>query len=637
MKRLSLLICLSLFITGLFAQAPGMFKYQAVVRNNAGEVIKNQNVALKISILQGSASGSIAYSEIHHPQTNEFGLVNLEIGNGSVISGTFSAINWGAGSFFIKIELDPNNGSNFVTMGTSQLLSVPYSLYASKAGNGFSGSYNDLTNKPNFAAIALTGSFNDLLNKPNFVTTASAIQAGDLLYYNGTSWQLLPKGVNGQTLRLDNGLPNWGEPGYALPMVTTNAVTDVLQTGAKCGGNIVATGFSNITAKGVCWSTNQNPTTADSKTNDGSGIGSFNSTITNLISNTTYYMRAYATNSAGNAYGNQVTFKTILNVVFPTVTTTAVTNITANAVTSGGNVTTTGGGEVTERGVCWSDHQNPVITDSKTSDGAGTGQFQSQIAGLVPGTYYARAYATNSAGTGYGNMVTFSTEKTLPVLTTKVISEISAMGGVSGGNITSAGGGTISGRGICWNDSPNPTIDNEKTTSTATASSYSAAIAKATPGTTYYLKAYATNEIGTGYGDQKTFTTSDAQYYTSFENGMTPANWSGPFTVTNENAFEGSYSYKSLIGVTCDAIFNSTLSTSGQISFYYSISGTTGGYTPSIDLYIDDVKIVNLPKDGSGWRQAIANLTSGAHSIKWHLFSPYNDCKCYIDQIIITK
>lgn len=602
-KLLTILICLGWIINTLSAQTPSSFNYQAVVRDNAGQIVVNQNVTFRISILQSSATGIPVYSETHSVQTNAFGLVIFEIGQGTIFSGAFSTIDWGSGIYFVKIELDTSNKGSFSAMGTSQLLSVPYALYAAKAGNGL-----NISGTP---------------------------KSGDILFNNGDKWYLLSKGINGQTLRLVNGLPTWGEPGYALPMVTTTEASNVLQTGATSGGNVIATGYSDITARGVCWSTNQNPTTADNKTTESAGIGTFTSTLSGLVTNTTYYMRAYATNSAGTAYGNQVAFKTFLNVVFPTVTTNSITNITANAVTSGGNVTGTGGGEVTERGVCWSDHQNPVITDSKTSDGNGTGQFQSQIIGLIPGVYFVRAFATNSAGTGYGNMVTVTTEKTLPVLTTKAISEISAMGAVSGGNITSAGGGTITGRGICWSDSPNPTIGNEKTTSTASTYSFTAAIAKASPGTTYYLRAYATNEIGTGYGDQKTFTTSDAQYFTSFESGMIPSGWSGTYTVSNDKSFDGSFSFKSLISQQSDETFTTTLASVGQISFYYTY--INGG---SIDIYIDDILITNLPSDvsgGSGWKQALVSINSGTHKIKWHYNPPGMGGIGYIDLIIITK
>ncbi len=600
MKTIYISICLVLSAFILQAQTPAGFNYQAVIRNETGELIKNKTIGIRFSILKDSETGAQVYFEVISPETNINGLVTAEIGKANPAQ--FSQIDWSDGIYFLKTETDISGGSNYTISGVSQLMNVPFAKYAEKSGDG----------------IKINGT----------------PQPGDLLYNNGASWGLLPKGVNGQTLRLDNGQPKWGEPGYALPMVTTNLASDVLQTSAISGGNVIATGYSDITARGVCWGTNQNPTVTDNKTTDPVGIGTFTSKLTGLTANTTYYARAYATNGAGTAYGNQVTFKTFLNVVFPTVTTTAMTNITANAGTSGGNITETGGGEITERGVCWSDHHNPVVTDNKTSDGNGTGQFRSQISGLMPGTYYARAYATNSAGTGYGNMVTFATEKTLPVLTTKAITEISAMGCVSGGNISSAGGGTISARGICWSDSPNPTIANEKTTSSATASSFSAAIAKASPGTTYYLKAYATNEVGTGYGEQKTFTTSEAQYYTSFESGMIPAGWTGTFTVTNENAYNGSYSFKSLNGIECEEILTKTLTADGQISFYIAVSYANS--IPSIDFYIDDIKASNYSFDGSYWKQALVPISKGSHKFRWHVNAKWGS-QIYIDQIIITK
>lgn len=600
MKKLITLLNILFISIASISQASNGFSYQAVIRNSDGELVKNQTIGVQFTILQSSPSGLQVYAEVQTPTTNINGLVTTEIGK--IDSSAFLSIDWAEGPYFLKVETDLDGGNNYTISGTSQLLSVPYALYASKASNGL-----DYSGSP---------------------------QSGDILYSNGTNWSVLSKGSNGQTLRLDNGLPSWGEPGYALPIVTTLEPTDVMVNAATAGGYIISTGFSNIIEKGVCWGTTQNPTITDNKTNNADGIGAYTSFLEELLPGTTYFIRAYATNEAGTAYGNQVSFTTFQNVVFPTITTSVATNITANAVTSGGNITETGGGEIISRGVCWSDHQNPTVSDNKTEDGNGSGQFQSQLTGLLPGVYYARAYATNSAGTGYGNMVTFETEKTLPVLTTKNVTDISAMGAVSGGAISSTGGGTISGRGICWSEMPNPTIINEKTSSTATSGSFSAAIAKAAPNTTYYLKAYATNEIGTGYGDEKTFTTSDAAYYTSFETGMTPVDWTGPFTVTNENAFDGSYSFKSLLGVTSTTTFTVTLSSSGQISFYYSVSGT---FSPSLDFYIDDVKIANFPSGGAGWRQALANISAGEHTIKWQFNSNWSDNKCYLDQLTITK
>ncbi len=192
-----------------------------------------------------------------------------------------------------------------------------------------------------------------------------------------------------------------------LPLVTTNIVTDITSTTATCGGNVVYEGSSAVTARGVCWSTSQNPTVGDSHTEDGNGQGSFVSTLTNLTAGTTYYVRTYAINCTDTAYGEEVSFTAIK---VPTVTTTAISSIASTTATSGGNVTDDGGATVTARGVCWSTSHNPTTSNSKTTNGTGIGSFTSSLTGLTAGTtYYVRAYATNSAGTEYGNEVSFTT------------------------------------------------------------------------------------------------------------------------------------------------------------------------------------------------------------------------------------
>ncbi|MFZ0280713.1 MAG: fibrobacter succinogenes major paralogous domain-containing protein, partial [Bacteroidales bacterium] len=157
-----------------------------------------------------------------------------------------------------------------------------------------------------------------------------------------------------------------------------------------------------------CWSTSANPSVAGLHTSDGTGNGTFVSNIPGLTPNTDYYVRAYATNSAGTAYGNERTFKTD-PVLIPTISTNVVTSVTLTTATSGGNVTSDNGGQVTERGVCWNTTGNPTTANPKTSDATGTGVFSSNLTGLATGTaYYVRAFATNSAGTAYGNQVRFS-------------------------------------------------------------------------------------------------------------------------------------------------------------------------------------------------------------------------------------
>ena len=204
------------------------------------------------------------------------------------------------------------------------------------------------------------------------------------------------------------------------PVIVTDPVTNITQTTATGGGAIISDGGSAITARGVCLSTSPNPTVADIKTVDGNGTGSFTSNLTGLQPGTTYYVRAYAVNSAGTAYGGQQTFATqTVGATIPTVTTTAVTNVTQTGATGGGNVTSDGGAPVTARGVCWSTNQNPTVgVGNHTSDGSGTGAFTSNISGLQSSSnYYVRAYATNSEGTGYGDQVTLSTAGCPPTVT----------------------------------------------------------------------------------------------------------------------------------------------------------------------------------------------------------------------------
>jgi len=194
-----------------------------------------------------------------------------------------------------------------------------------------------------------------------------------------------------------------------IPTVETSLVTNITNNSVLSGGHISDIGSDLVTARGVCWSIVADPTILDSKTNDGTGGGSFTSTITGLTSGNSYYLRAYATNSIGTAYGNQITTKT--SAVLPTISSAAITNITTTGATGGGNITSDGGGAITSRGICWNTNQNPTINDNKTSDGVGSGSFTSTITGLTYGdpTVYVRAYATNNIGTKYGDQIGFTT------------------------------------------------------------------------------------------------------------------------------------------------------------------------------------------------------------------------------------
>ena len=194
-----------------------------------------------------------------------------------------------------------------------------------------------------------------------------------------------------------------------LAVLTTAEISGITDTGAVSGGTITYNGGASVYEKGVCWNTTGNPTINDNRSVDGSETSNFSSIISGLSPNTLYYVRAYATNKAGTAYGNQLFFTTTL-VIPPSLTTNEVKSITSKGAVSGGYITSNGGGAITGKGGCWATTENPAISDFKTSDGTAPGSFNSYLTGLSPSTkYYVRAYATNSAGTSYGDQLSFTT------------------------------------------------------------------------------------------------------------------------------------------------------------------------------------------------------------------------------------
>jgi len=305
--------------------------------------------------------------------------------------------------------------------------------------------------------------------------------------------------------------------GPTIPTVTTTAITNITATTATGGGNVTNNGGGTVTVRGVCWNTSANPTAANSKTTDGSGTGVYVSSIAGLTGNTTYHVRAYATNSTGTGYGADIQFTAAAPIVPPTVTTTTPSSVTQTTASSGGNVASDGGASVTSRGVCWSTTASPTTANSKTLDGTGTGVFTSSIAGLTASTtYHVRAYAVNSAGTAYGSDVQFTTTAIIvvPNIYTTAVTNITATNAQSGGTVVSDGGATITSGGICWATTANPTIANSHTIDYYGSSPYISYFNNAlTSATTYYVRAYATNSAGTGYGNQLSFTTLTTTTY----------------------------------------------------------------------------------------------------------------------------
>ena len=294
----------------------------------------------------------------------------------------------------IKVEI---TNEEFVVTSTTATLTADYSWPGKVVSIAMEVSED--------GGFANAKSFEATVSGNSLTVTATGLKAETKYYYRMR--------LNMEDGKVESETRTFKTAAYILPTVTTSEVDYISATTAKCGGEVTE-GDPAVTARGVCWSTTDNPTLDDSHTVDGGGAGSFTSNITGLTEITTYYVRSYATSSAGTVYGETRTFVTT-EYILPTVTTSDVNNITSTTAKCGG-VVTEGDPTVTAWGVCWSTTDNPTIDDSHTVDGGGAGSFTSNITGLTENTtYYVRAYATSSAGTAYGETKTFMTNFSLTV------------------------------------------------------------------------------------------------------------------------------------------------------------------------------------------------------------------------------
>ncbi len=722
MKNISLLFGLLLFAAVTFAQAPQAFKYQAVARDVSGVPLENQQIAVKISILSGEASGELVYSERHETTTNGLGLFDLEIGNpDEVLAGSFQDINWGIANYFLKVEMDETGGTNYQLMGVSQLLSVPYALFAEKSFDNrwkvneddiyyLDGSIGIGLNDPDnsaeldvsstskgFLPPRMTYEQRDAIQNPAeglmvFCTNCSS--NGAISIYKNGIWRIyLPDAscnvntpTSGSHFAKENQI-HWywnivaGATGYkwntlndnstAIDMGSNTSFTEVglecsttftryvwaynscgislpvtmIQTTPPCftcgnqfkvnhtsgiiapvsktvyygtvtnipgetskcwisqnlGANHQAASAIDVTeaSAGWYWQFNRKQgymhdgvsripnTTWISSIDENSDWLQSNDPCANLLSANwrlptqtewfnvdniggwNNYNDAYNSNlklhtagylhfndngqlhsrgdghtgmywsssqdwniaakllsmdsysyqcqvgEANKAYGSSVRCLTdsisYSQATLPTVTTAAISNILLNTASGGGEVTNDGGAIVTARGICWSNVINPTIANNHTFNGYGTGVFTSNLTVLQANTqYFVRAFATNRVGTAYGDEVTFTTleNAVLPTIATTAISLIAQTSAVSGGNITSDGGSSIIARGICWNTLSNPTTADYHTIDGTGKGEFISNFYNLTPNTLYFARAYATNSIGIVYGNEVSFTTS---------------------------------------------------------------------------------------------------------------------------------
>jgi len=258
MKKLFTILAFVIAIT-TFAQAPQGFNYQATVRNNAGQLLLNQIVLVKFNILQNSETGTIVYSEDQTANTDDLGHINLVVGQGTATTGSFSSINWGNGTYYLGIEL--NTGSGYVAMGTTQLLSVPYALYANSAGNSITPNLADVlaeSNSANNQKISNLGdpvNAKDAVNKDYVDARISELDAKILELQNyintlpftdidGNTYKTVQ--ICNQTWMQQNLNVSHYRNGDIIPQVTDPTQWANLTTGAWCY-------YANNTANGIVY------------------------------------------------------------------------------------------------------------------------------------------------------------------------------------------------------------------------------------------------------------------------------------------------------------------------------------------------------------------------------------------------
>ncbi len=308
-----------------------------------------------------------------------------------------------------------------------------------------------------------------------------------------------------------------GEGKKILPEVTTLRASAVTSVSAILGGEIVEIGTPACNEKGVCWSTTQNPT-RDGARDYGSvdGAGAFTYWIPNLEPSTTYYVRAYAVNTAGDiVYGNQVDFTTgVADGTATVITTAAATSITASSAVLGGVVTAEGNPVHYERGVCCAMHENPsrggynVIT--LKAEEAGEGAFSATAEGLYPGSiYYARTYTVSLMGTLYGPQISFTSgaSGTKATVTTAEVTGIEVNTAVMGGKVVNAGSPAYTEVGICYDYAPTvPSVNGRKVpVDMSGTGAFELPMDEIGYNTKIYVRAYAINTAGVAYGDQVEF------------------------------------------------------------------------------------------------------------------------------------
>jgi len=331
----------------------------------------------------------------------------------------------------------------------------------------------------------------------------------------------------------------------SLPGVITNEVVNIGSDTVQYSGEVISNGNGTISRRGVCYGIMNPPTIEDSYLENGSDEGFFWGIVRALNPYRTYYLRTFAENEAGIAYGNTVSFRTLANL--PVVDTGIADPVAQTTAVLQGSISSDGETEIEAKGFCWGLQANPNLSGNYSDEGTGSGDFSSAIGELSPATtYHYRAFAMNTAGIAFGMDREFLTMAEEPAVSTGSFSQRTDVMVRVFGSVTDNGGAELTETGMCWSDQPNPDLSSNYLATGSPASEFNVLFQNLKPSTIYYFRAYAKNAYATGYGDQLELTTKASDYYTT-EPTLTVntrnnfKGWSGiyPDYGTSGNGFSG--------------------------------------------------------------------------------------------------
>jgi len=494
---LILLACLSCMNSN--AQAPQGIPYQSVIRNGSGALLINQAVHVRFSIHDSSALGTIVYQETHVTTTSAAAMLILTIGQGTAVTGNFSTINWGNGAKFMQVELDASGGNNYIDLGTQQMMSVPYALYAAHS--------NDAGPAGVAGATGATG------------LLSSGAAAGNTPYWDGSNWV-----TNSSNLFNNGGHVGIGTnaPASKLHIITDDASGDGL---GEWGEGQAVVGKQGVHGGGLGLA-------YDSSNNVG--------TIYSLAPSLAWKnldIRANSIRLLTEGYGQAVTTNGKVGIgtetpnakldvqggnILTSGTLTAGTVTYPNSHgTSGQVLSTTGAGSL-----IWVTSTQGIqgLTGATGPQGSIGLTGAAGPIGLTGATGLPSGGANGQVLTivnGVPTWATTSVPLTVGVVTTDTPSSITVGMATCGGNVSNDGGFLLTARGVCWSTSSGPTVAlATKTINGNIVGSYTSSITGLNYLTTYYVRAYVTNIAGTAYGAEYTFTTTGPVVGTAYQGGI---------------------------------------------------------------------------------------------------------------------